>query len=186
MTEACGYTEVCSTTLEIVLRHFINLESRKCRYEGHRSEMQRMLAAPFGEFMTWLNGFHHDHDCGNPVYEWVFRRNSRLRGWSYCRIHDLNQVFSSGINCKVNDALKSVNGNLIRLARVADHNPVLMEEFHDSATPDSEEDRAIIGVVTQCVGRDGSIELIDGVHRFVSIARTNADSIPAFLAQLHP
>ena len=168
------------------MRHFTLLEARKPRYAGDKEELDKTLRLPDSELAGRIEDFSRQpgHDRGNPVYTWVFQRGHLVERWVHAEIHDLDQVFSSDINDKAKYALDSVEGNLVAFGDRVNNDPALTEEFGPYRPPIVEVDQTIIGVVISYSHRMGSIELIDGAHRFVAMARANVKKIPAFLAIL--
>jgi hypothetical protein len=94
-------------------------------------------------------------------------------------IVDIRSLYSCGINPKMKADLDAVQGNLARFSKVA-HN---YSEFRMDSLPEGDQ-ATIITVDRRCAGREGTIEVIDGVHRVVAMAGREIPKTLAFLAEL--
>ncbi|HEX5324682.1 MAG TPA: hypothetical protein VFW40_12915 [Capsulimonadaceae bacterium] len=172
-----------------VLRHFVSQEIEK--HSNIAIELTQILSISNDEeFVSRLRRFASKHDSNNPVYAWTGlnanQHHERVRSWVKATDIRTDSVYSKGINPTINNYLndRKIRGNLKQIADRATTDVVLRKEFDLSRQPVSEEKRTIIGVVHRSTDHDGTIELIDGAHRFVSMAANGVTEVPAFLAEL--
>ena len=171
-----------------VLRHFVSREIQK--HKDLAKELTDILSISNDEeFVSKLREFALRHDTGNPVYTWTgLNSNShhqRVTRWTKVSNVEVNEIYSERINSSINTPLQMARGNLARIADLVPKDESLSKEFDLSRTPSSELDRIIIGVKRTTGHRDGTIELIDGAHRFVSMVANGVTTVPAYIAELN-
>ena len=170
-----------------VLRHFLARDIVK--YPSQASELTDILTIGADEeFTTRLRDFAAGHDNGSPVYTWTGlnanQHHMSVVRWILVPSIDVREVYSKRINSNLEAPLQRERGNLARLAAFVPSDPVLQGEFDIHRRPATDEERTIIGVKHPCEGRQGSIELIDGAHRFVAMVSAGIGEVPAYLAEL--
>jgi hypothetical protein len=169
-----------------VLRHFIAREISKPRYAMLTSMLSDIHEInDDNSFIETVRCFAAEHDSGNPVYTWVFNRINQIKRWVRVDEVDVRRVYSKRINSTVESCLLAERGNLARIAALVAANDTLAREFDLSRLPTTMVESTIIGVLRTDPSRDGTIELIDGAHRLISMIAAGVDHVPAILAELH-
>ena len=78
--------------------------------------------------------------------------------------------------------LNSIQGNLEDFAALVIGDPCRYSEFNLSCLPEDERNQTVIGVKHLVNGKRGSIELIDGAHRAISMVANGVATASAYLA----
>ncbi len=181
-----------SSTIEVV-KHFWRLEAADCRDKVIVDKMMSMIniQAP-EEFRpkvrdsvddrTFAKGKYYD----NPTLVWTTGteknpdRPHQVQNWILAEI-DLGCLYTSRINEEMEADLNTVNGNFKRF--VEKGYACKYKEFRLDRVPCGTE-AIVIGIARRKPSRDGTVELIDGAHRVVSMLHNNIEQSEAYIAEL--
>jgi len=123
-------------------------------------------------------------EAGNPVITWVLERRGKIKQWQLEEI-SINNIYSEGINPKINDLLnkQDVNGNFLKLWNKYQNDERCRSEF--SPLKCDLKDVTLICVEHRSSGRDGEYELLDGAHRLMGAIASGAHQINAYVAKIY-
>ncbi len=124
----------------------------------------------------------------SPVLVWTVGvpgddRFQDIKEWRLEKVN-LDELYSCAMGRNMKTELDAVKGNLKTLTALMKNNPSNYPEFDLSRIPSDNEKQIAIGVAHSITGRQGSIELIDGAHRVVSMIANDVSYIFAYLAVL--
>jgi hypothetical protein len=178
-----GYQVVRGATQREVLEHFLRTEVMRREYAEQREEIVGWIALDDEGFFRCMRQFADSRADVNPVLSWTIgtpgnRHHERVARWVLARV-DIKSLYTCGINPMMKADLDAVQGNLARFSTVGHKYP----EFRMDSLPDGGQ-AIIVGVARQSVGRDGTIEAVDGAHRIVAMAGREIQNTSAFLAEL--
>ena len=176
-----------------VVRFFWNLEAKNCKHSVGEEIMQRLI------WLTDTPDFEQEvrnivKDCNfkkgkyrnNPTLVWTIgnednpNRPFKVRDWVLAKIN-LECLYTCGINEKINVHLDLVNGNLksfVKQGYAREH-----PEFQLDRKPPTSKAK-IIGIAHRASEKQGTIELVDGAHRVVSMLHNNMEQSEAYIARL--
>jgi hypothetical protein len=176
-----GYQVIREATLREVLEHFLRAEMVRPKYTERREHLVEWLTLDDAAFLQRMREFAASRDDVNPVLTWTVGTRANRHHESVRRRILARVPISTLYSCRINEAtmadLNAVHGNLARFSKIAHKYP----EFRmDSVlAPDQ---LTIIAVAREHAGRDGTVELLDGVHRVVPMAGAGIPEVMAFLA----
>jgi len=169
-----------------VLRHFIIMEASRERYANNAEGMLSWIKLSDDKFIQKVREFEVTRDDDNPVLGWTIgtRRNSLYKNishWISAKVY-LDDLYTCGINSEMKADLDAVRGNLKRFVDIG--YAAKYSEFKlDSDLPQNEA-KILIGIAQFYSDRDGTIELIDGAHRAVTMLSKGITKSKAYIGIL--
>jgi hypothetical protein len=184
MMSAGSYTVVGQANVCQVLKHWIMLEERKHPSHANTGEkLSGWLDLEDSQLLARMRTFADERGDVNPILTWTVgtrgnKHYERVRRWVLAQV-SLAALYSCGINDSMKGALDAVRGNLASFVVSARKYP----EFRLGDVPEGDF-RIIIVVAQSQVDRDGTLEVVDGAHRAVTMLANGLAETTAFLAEL--
>jgi hypothetical protein len=173
-------------SVDDVLKHFIIMEASRKKYADRAEEMLGWLELSNDEFIQKVREYEIARDDDNPVFGWTIgtRKNSFYKNISHWVLKEISlaDLYTCGINSEMKADLDAVRGNLKRFVDTGC--AAKYPEFKLDSVPPQEEAKIFIGIARSDCNRDGSIELIDGVHRAVTILARGIVRSKAYIGAL--
>lgn len=166
-----------------VVEAFLKIELGKPVHAEMKARLPALCEFNDTVFFTavkcWVNGC----EGKNPLMVWTVGlpdddRTDCVRQWKL-RACSVAEFYSCGINNEVKADLDATGGNIARFAPLACKHP----EFGCAHKPEPATTR-VFGVKHTTQGRDGTIELLDGVHHLVPLAANGVETVWAYIAEL--
>lgn len=122
----------------------------------------------------------------SPVLVWTIgvpgdNRFRDIKEWRLEKVN-LDQLYSCAMGKNMGAELDAVSGNLKMLTSIIKNNPSKYTEFDLSRIPSYGDKQIAIGVAHSINGHQGSVELIDGAHRVVSMIANDENCMFVYLA----
>ena len=181
------YEKVRASNTNEVLRHFICIEATRSKYVNERDDMINWTRLSASDFIQNVRNFEKKRRDENPAIVWTIgtennpNRPQEVQHWILANIN-LGDLYTCGINKKVDSDLDSVKGNLkcfVNEGYATKH----CCEFCTSSVP-IDEKRVIIGIAHPTHNRDGAIEIVDGCHRVIAMLTNGVEDSRAYIAEL--
>jgi hypothetical protein len=136
------------------------------------------------DFLARLKTFASRREGTNPLLTWTVgtlsnQHHLHVRRWVLATA-PIHLFFTCGLNPSMSDELREVGWNLFQFSKLAEK----FSEFRLDSVPQGEM-ATVFGVAHLLPGKNGTIELVDGAHRFVSLAHQGLQTISSFVAELH-
>lgn len=168
-----------------VLHHFLETESKKPNANHFQELLQQIKSLPGDQSRRRVREFAEKTKNGSPIFPWTVGINTderwkTVQRWIYADV-TLEQLYTCGINPNtMRDDLNKARGNLKTFTKCFARNH---GEFRLDQIP-PEHLRMIFGVARREDNKDGSIELIDGAHRTVSMLHNGITKSKGFVAEI--
>lgn len=157
---------------ELISRRFSNDDDFFRQYRSYADVCK--IEKRESPVLVWTVGV-----SGDDSYEKVDK-------WYLTKIN-LNELYSCAMGQDIQSDLDTVQGNLKDFAALVKNDPCRYPEFNLACFPEDEEKQTVIGVAHSTCDRQGnirkgSIELIDGARRTVSMLANGLTHAPAYIA----
>lgn len=164
-----------------VLRYFVRLESRKAMW----SYIEPWIHLPDEQFKEHVHQWSNERKDVCPVFVWTIglgnnRSFAKVRRWVRTQI-EIQELYSCGINRKMESDLDKVKGNLALFAK---HFAGDYDEFNSGIESETVETSILITVAHLTKDKSGTLELLDGAHRVMTMIRNGKHSALSFVAEL--
>ena len=150
-----------------------------------REEILAWCNLPDDEMLREAKRFADERDDTNPtlLYTVGVRGEDRSGDVAFWTREHVNysEIYTCGISRLMKDDLDIVKGNIHDFALSA---AAKYPEFAKNKSPPEGEGAVIIVVEHTKPGRKGSYGLTDGAHRLVSLCRSQADGVEAYIGHL--
>ena len=184
-----GYVVKAECSVEDVLIRFLEEESPKQRNEPNdaadwQNLLQEVKHAPREHIRRMVRDFAESKHNDSPFFPWTvgYRQNEfykKVVRWVQADV-DLTQAYTSGLNPKMKAHLIAAQWNLDSFRTNAHH----YQEFHLQDPPPPEALQTVYGIAHNKAGKVGTIELIDGAHRTISMLHHGIKSSKGFIGEL--
>jgi len=177
------YKIIRSSNMREVLTHFLSLEGGKDKYIDKKEEFKNWRVLLDEEFFSKVCDFRDSRDDVNPVFTWTIGTKNNLHHrniekWVLADVF-LISLYSNGIRQCMRNDLDKADGNLHSFVELSF--ACRYPEFRLEHLPDNGPHQTLIGIASKNSNRNGSIEIIDGVHRAISMISHGVQKTTAFL-----
>jgi hypothetical protein len=167
---------------EVILR-FLKIESQKSGAVEWQNLLDLVQDMRGDQLRRHLRDFAERIHCRSPIIPWTVGMNDdeshrSIRRWVYADT-DLEQFYTCGINDRVRPCLMKAQWNLKRFLKYAPD----FEEFKLDWIP-TELLRVMFGIARREIDKNGTIQLIDGAHRTISMLHNNISRSKAFIGEI--
>jgi len=183
MSNPTAIKHIRDATRREVVEAFLRVELERAQYISLREEFRELSQKSDAEFFPRVRRFADQRSDTNPflVFTVGVRGDERWRQVKKWELIEcpIGELYTLGINPRMKEDLQTVGWNLQKFVEVGHARGY--PEFRLNEMPPSDL-TTLFGLRRQERGKIGSIAIIDGSHRAVSMAAQNIETTTVYVA----